>query len=255
MGFQPENMLERSLMKAADDPAHRAQFYRDLVESNVFIIQHGPLPEKTRKRTVLKEGYELSLQSMDLGGKSYLPIFSSLPRLEAVLRGEAGYIALNALELLEITKGADLFLNPGSDYGKEFSKEEIASIIDGSIWLPKDLFEVEKDTEILIGQPANFPTELVDILVRVFKRLKQVRRAYLAHYHNPERDEKPHTLVAIEVAGAWDPVVAEAGIATKHLQIPDPPVDFMQIMGRRGVEDYFLHQCKPFYRRKTLGLF
>ena len=38
MSFQPQNKLERSLMKAAEDPAHHPQFYKDLIESDVFII-------------------------------------------------------------------------------------------------------------------------------------------------------------------------------------------------------------------------
>jgi hypothetical protein len=254
MAWQPENSLERSLMRAAEDPAHRPQFYRNLAESNLFIIQHGPPPDRCGT-TVLKEGYQLKIQHIDHNGKPYIPVFSSLIRLQQVLQEEAGYVALNALEFMKITQGAEMLLNPGSDFGKEFTREEIQSIVDGSIWKPSESYLVEKETQVMVGQPANYPRELADTLGRLFRRVKEVKRAYLAHFFNPEQDEKPHTLIGIEVSGNWDHVVSQAGLVARDVQIPDPPVDFIQITGKGGVEDYFLNECEPFYKRKILGLF
>lgn len=254
MSWQPENKLERSLMKATEDPAHRPQFYRDLVESNLFIIQHGPPPESSGK-TILQEGYQLKIQNVEFDGKSYVPVFSSLLRLQQALQGEAGYIALNALELMKITQGAEMLLNPGSDFGKEFTREEIRSIVDGSIWEPSESYRVEKETQVMIGQPANYPRELADTLARLFKGVKEVKRAYLAHFFNPAQDEKPHTLIGIEVSGSWEQVVSQAGLVARDVDVPDPPVDFIQITGKGGADDYFLNECEPFYKKKVLGLF
>jgi len=40
----------------------------------------------------------------------------------------------------------------------------------------------------------------------------------------------------------------------RDIEIPDPPVDFIQITkkcgGEDGLEDYFSNECKPFYRRR-----
>lgn len=254
MNFVPENNLERSLMKAAEDPAHHPQFYRDLVKSDLFIVQYGPPPER-KSSVVLKEGRQLDIQPMEFNGKPYLPVFSSLPRLQATLREEAGYIALNALDFMELTQGAELLLNPGSDFGKEFTKEEIQSIVDGSIWKPSDSYRVEKETEILIGQPANYPHELADALCRLFEMTKEVKQAFLVHFFNPEKDENAHTLVGIEVSGNWQEVVSQAGLVIRGVEIPDPPVDFIEITGHGGVEDYFSKECEPFYKKKVLGLF
>jgi hypothetical protein len=49
--------------------------------------------------------------------------------------------------------------------------------------------------------------------------------------------------------------MASAGIVARDVQSPDPPVDFLQITGRGGIEDYFLRECKPFYERKLFGIF
>jgi hypothetical protein len=252
MAFEPQNELERSLMRASSDPAHRPQFYRDFAASQIFVVNHGePLPSG---RTTLEEGHSLKLQAIELNGKPYLPIFSSLPRLQATLQTQVSYIALNALEFLEITRGADLVLNPGSDYGKEFTAAEVESILDGSIGRPDETYVAEKATEVLIGQPSNYPTELVEALKRLFAGRKDVKRAWLAHFCNPSRDEKPHTLVALEVTGDWDAIARDVGIVVQDTPLPDPPVDLLQITGRSGVEDYF-KGIEPFYARKRFGLF
>lgn len=253
MSFDPQNLLEQSLMQAASDPAHRPQFYRDLASADVFIIQEGPI--EAPGGTVLKEGQTIRIRHMELDGKTYIPVFSSLPRLQAVIREEVTFVAMNAIELMKIIRGAEFVLNPGSDYGKEFTKEEIASIVDGSIWHPTESYLAKKDEQVRIGQPANYPTELASALARYFKSQKGVKRAFLAHFFNPQQDEKPHTLIAVEFSGDWNPIVAGAGMVTQGVKIPDPPVDFLAMTGKGGIEDYFRKDCKPFYERKRFGFF
>ena len=252
MAFEPGNQLERSLVRAADDPAARPQFYRDLVESDVFVIDHGPPPARSG-RTVLEEDLELLLQPLEIDGKPYLPIFSSLPRLQAVLREEAGYIAMNARQFFEITRGADLVLNPGSEYGKELVAAEIASLLDGSIWKPTESFVAKKDTEVLIGPPARYPTELAEALTRLYRKRREVKRAWLAHFDNPERDEQAHTLIALEVSRNGEEIAAETGLVAQSVPVPDPPVDLVLISGGGGIADYFLEEAEPFYERKLFG--
>jgi len=250
MAFEPQNTLEQSLIQASTDPAHRPQFYRDLAESDFFVIQDNENPEGGGHREIKPEE-SLRIRSIEWNGQQYLPVFSSLPRLQAMLQSEALFVQINALELLKLTRGADVILNPGAEYGKLFPKEEIAAIIDGTIWQPTE-HSTEKETEIMIGQPANYPQELVDTLARYFKTRPEVTRAYLAHFYNPERDTKAHTLIGVEVIGNWDDVAAGAVIVSQGVTVPDPPVDFLQIMGNGGVEEYFTRSCQPFYQKQIM---
>ena len=256
MSFEPQNDLERSLMKAADDPAHRPQFYRDLAGADLFVVQHGgDLPEQEQP-VMLQAGSSVQLRHMERDGKTYLPIFTSLRRLEAVLPDKATYLRMNAREFLKLTRGATLLLNPGSAYGKEITPEEAASFADGSIWQPENSRTVARDTQVLLGQPARYPTELTTALARFFKTKKQVKRAWLAHFHDPSRDEGAHTLVAIEAAGDFAALSAETGIVARNIVVPDPPVDIVAITDEGSpFENYFLKQTKPFYARRFLGLF
>lgn len=225
--FEPQNDLERSLMAATSDPAARPQFYRDLAASELFVIDDGSDLEQ----------HQLRVRNVDWNGESYLPVFSSLPRLQAMIQEEVGYIALKAMDLMNITRGARLLLNPGSDYGKALLPEEIESILDGSIW--------QQETPVLLAQPANFPTELVEVLRSVFARHPGARKAYLAHFSNPA----PHTLIAIDASEDWERIVTNVRIAAEGVEVPDPPIDFVRLAGS-GLESYF-QSIEPFYERKV----
>jgi hypothetical protein len=250
--FKPENKLEESLIKAATDAAHRPQFYKDLVASDIFVVEEGALPP-TEGKITLQKSQELHIRHIDWNGKPVIPVFSSLARLQAAAQREVTYVALNALEFMKITAGAEWVLNPGSTYGKEFTKSEIASIVDGSIWKPVESYRVSEPQQVMFGQPANYPRELIDALIRFFKQKKTVKRAYLAHFFNPARDEKPHSLIGVEASGDWEEVMAGAGMVVQGVQVPDPPVDFIRVQGAGGVNDYFLRDCKPFYEKKLFG--
>ncbi|MDH5181221.1 MAG: enhanced serine sensitivity protein SseB C-terminal domain-containing protein [Gammaproteobacteria bacterium] len=251
--FEPENELEESLIKASTDPAHRPQFYKDLAESDIFIIQHGEVPEQAGKKT-LAPGMQLKIQNIEIDGKLYIPVFSSISRIQAVIDTEVGYLAFNALEFFEIVNGSELILNPGSEYGKEFTRNEVASIVNGTIWEPEHTYEVENETTVLIGQPKNYPHELAEALTAYFKTQQEVLSAYLAHFYNPATGDPPHTLVGILATENWNEIIASAGIIAKEVEIADPPVDFVRVDTEGGNLDYF-HEIEPFYQKKNSGLF
>lgn len=255
MTFDPQNDLERSLVKAATDPAHRPQFYRDLVGADVFIIQHGVKPPSGPERKVVSSGESIQIQNIEMNGKRVIPIFSSVARLQAVLSHEATYLGLNAMDFFKMTLGADLVLNPGSDFGKELPAQEIQSIVDGSIWQPSERRVTTKATQVMIGQPKNYPHELVDALKRLFAKNKKVKRAWLAHFMDPSVDQQPHTLIAVEAEGDFESVSSDIGLVARNVTIPDPPMDVIQVTGRGGLEGYFLNESKPFYERKLFGIF
>jgi hypothetical protein len=254
MSFEPQNALEASLMKAAGDPAHRPQFCRDLLESQIYLIQ--PIPAESESdpdRVRVSQGESIQIGLMEKDGRPYLPIFTSLPRLQAMLSEPAGYIALSAKVFLEMTAGADLMLNPGSDYGKEITAAEAASLLDGSIWQPTESFVARKETSVMLGQPARYPDALAEALTRFFRTRPQVQRAWLAHYFNPEQDERPHTLIGIDFTGDPDALMAEAGVVASGVTVPDPPVDFTRFVDDGGLGQYF-KDTEPFYQKRPFGL-
>jgi len=175
-------------------------------------------------------------------------------RLQQVLQGDANYIAMKACDFLTITQGADFFLNPGSEYGKAFLAAEVATMLDGSLWKPDESFVIKHGAKILLGEPERYPQALVDALSRCFAGEKLVRKAYVALMYQGG-DERPHTLIGLDVEGEWKRISARAGIVIRNVDVPDPPIDIIQLTGgANSIESYF-RQAKPFYRRKVLGLF
>lgn len=254
--FEPENDLERSLMKAAGDPSHRPQFYRDLLESVIYFIQAGDRSLDIQDG-VLQEGAQIQIQPWQRNGEDWIPIFSSLTRLQQSLKTGSTYLRLNARSFLEITHGANVILNPGLEYGKEFTPSEIESMLNGSIFRANQGYTVPEQTKVVIGQPKEYPTELVGTLARLFRKHSSIRAAYLAHFFNPERDEQPHTLIGIDAEGDWESIVGEAGMVATEVMPKSTIVDFVRVSpDDTGVSQYMLQETKPFYKRSFLkGLF
>lgn len=254
--FTPENDLERSLIKAAADPSHRPQFFRDLLASDIFAISSGDEVAAIRDG-VLQQGANVAIQASQRNGKDWLPIFSSLSRLQQNLAAEANYLRLNAREFFELTSGAHVIFNPNCDYGKEFFPQEIAGLLDGSIYTPSKTATTQQGTRVLLGQPKIYPTELVKALSKLFARHRNVKAAYLAHYSNPDSGEPPHTLIGLDVEGESQAMFGEAAMVARAVLPPSELVDFTKVQSpEAGVSRYLVRETKPFYQRSLWrGLF
>ena len=252
MMFEPENVLEQWLMAAADHPSSRPRFYEELAKSAIFVITQSPVETENG---IIEADTSIAIKNVVLDGKTYIPIFTSVRRLNQFINEPESYIGMNSLDFFNLTKGADVMLNPGSDYGKSFSVSEIASILDGSLGHPREMYTVEKETTVQIDVPANPPTELLSELSKLFRTLKEVRSAYNALIDNPEDGLDPHTLIGIEVFGNWERIMAAAGIVADAVKVPNPPIDFIQLNDGEGLDQHLRTSYKPFYKRKTFGLF
>lgn len=244
--FEPANLLELALKNAAENPAATGTFYRELLESKVVIIPAGEKPNIIDGK--VPAGASISLASVVIEGTPHVPFFSSPARLPT----GAEYLLLDAKALFEITRGARLVLNPGAAYGKQFLPEEIARLLSGAIFQPQENHVVKKDTRVLIGQPSDHPTELVHALAQLYATLPAVKRAWVAFYHNPERDAEGGLLIAIDAEPAeMTRISSESGVVIERVPKKQKYVDLVRYDGT-GVSGYFSTQ-KPFYQKGVLG--
>src|SRR4030095_15836445 len=130
-------------------------------------------------------------------------------------------------------------LNPGSPYGKQFTPEEVAGVVDGSIFAPLASTVVTEDRQVMLGQPANYPTHVTNPLAAFFKTKKQVRAAYLAHMFDPKSGDEPHTIIGIDVDDDtnFERLVAEVGIVIGGAAKQGENVDFIRITDQ-GLSEY-----------------
>ncbi|HOL10790.1 MAG TPA: enhanced serine sensitivity protein SseB C-terminal domain-containing protein [Bacillota bacterium] len=106
---------------------------------------------------------------------------------------------------------------------------------------------IEKDTQILLGQPAEYPQEMVNALSVFFREEKpEVESAYLFLAHK-EGDEKPNLLLIIDFKGEQSSVFPQiAAVANRYLA-EDEYIDLVAFdcdFGRDATKD-----ATPFYRR------
>ncbi|RLM14226.1 endopeptidase IV [Gibbsiella quercinecans] len=249
-----ENELERLLKLAATESAYRPAFFQTLLDATVYILgDREQLPQAGE--IALNADTPVNIQHWEKqGGGSVIPFFSSLEALRRAVETEQPFIAMPARVLFELTEGAELFLNPKAEYGKEFYPEEVAMLLaTGGVSKPVEHY-VDQDTQILLGQPEVYPSALVDALTTLFSQRKPVRRAFLALMHDRAVDERPNLLVGLEIDGDTTDVEAlinEVGSVASETMPDDEPVDFCLVSEKeRGVSHYLISHTQPFYQRR-----
>ena len=249
-----DNILEIGLELAASEPAHRPEFYRLLLESTIFILgSSGQLTEADEGLITLKAKTPIEVVNwIRPDGSSVIPFFSSLRALQLAITSDEKYLALPARTFFEITRGAELILNPRSEFGKEFTAAEVEALLTEGVNQVATPMVAEKATEVLLGQPANYPTAMVASLITLLGKHSNVRAAYLALMHDTSRDEKPHLIVGIDAEGDFENVIREAGTVASDTAPAGEPVDLMRIVRcESGIGQYFLEKVKPFYERES----
>jgi len=239
--------LEQLLQKAVSEPAFRAEFYKRLLTDKLVIItQNSNIPE----------GNQTSQKDTSVSIVSYpdgkIPVFTSTDRIfdKGIIKEQVEYMQMTGENLFGLAKGATFLLNPYSDYGKELLTNEIESLLNGTILTDTaKTLTIEKETEVQIGQPAKYPTEIVNSLKKLFSERQNVKAAYLGWIFNPDSGEPPHYIFALDVDGDLQNLTQEAGFTAKQFLEQNEFVDFIKIDKNGGISNYFLKQTTPFYKR------
>ena len=246
--FEPINLLEMALKDATDDPAFRPRFYGELLDSKVLIVPAGEKPRIVNG--VVLKNTKIAIANIEFGGRSCIPFFTS----EARLPPGTEYLALDARALFQMTRGAYLVMNPGAAYGKEFFPDEVSRLLDGSVFEPRERYVAQKPMQVMIGQPSEYPKELVAALSRLYGSIAEVKRAWVAFYQNPERDKEGGLLIGVDVESRdMDRISGQSGIVIEGVPKKQKYVDLVRYDGS-GVSGYFSNQ-KPFYQRSAIRQF
>ena len=241
------------MIRAATDPAARPDFYRELRRSTLYVLT--PEPPATEASRTLEKGTSLSLVQWQGTSGLFTPIFSSRGRIDEVARRSGHAEAFLGIEgaalfgmLTQHPEGA--ILNPGLAYGKELTASEIHGLADGSILQKGEERVLKKATSVLLGQPAVYPSRLVDGLKRLFGQRDSVEAAYLAQVVFEGGEQGPHPIVGL-LSTNYPKDVEDAAMVAQEIA-DQLPVDFVDLRGQPegGFADYFRDKTKPFFERK-----
>ena len=108
----------------------------------------------------LKSGGKLNLVTGLKNGGTFLPVFSSMLRMQEYVKQETKFLRIKGRALLEMTRGAPVTLNPASEYGKELTAREVVMLLDGTSGRTHQPYPITGEVE--------YPTGLVDALSKVF---------------------------------------------------------------------------------------
>ena len=254
MDFIPVNDLEKILIKASAEVEARPEFYKQLKNSDVYVIGDSVISDENG---VIKKDTDISIQMVEIEGKLYLAIFTSVEQLSRTISTETKYYKIKFNDLFNFIGNTEIVINPYLEYGKILNQNEVNGLRDGSIWKPQKTMIMRKDVQVMVGKPKNKPQQLIDVLKKYFQNQESVYCAYNVHYYNPETDEKAHTLICIRGLERQESIAAELGILCSNVEVPDPPVDVIFINPTEDFGAYICRTFKPFYtkRKRFLGLF
>jgi len=242
MPFISENELERALVKAAKNPAGAADFYRQLLEANLLVMGTVEGQEDATEKFTLAPGGRVNLVTgVREGGGTFLPVFSSLLRMQEYAKKECKFLQVNGRALFDLTRGAPVILNPASEYGKELTPQQISHLLNPSA----------EQSQVLpvIGQ-GECPPILIETLTRVFTSRPDIEAAWGIQFHPPGQ-EQPHPVVGVETAGDWPSLMQAVQAAAETL---DQAFDIQRIDRANpvGLASTLL-QVPPFYQRRKNG--
>src|SRR5580693_2295066 len=125
--FEPVNALETLMQSAVSNPAKIPDFYRALLDSELYILTPETELEPGRRRS-LKLHEKISVATVEFKGKTWHPAFTAPERVFAYLKEPEACLEAKARDLFAL-------LPPGSNFcQKPLPGEEISLLLSGKIF-------------------------------------------------------------------------------------------------------------------------
>lgn len=109
---------------------------------------------------------------------------------------------------------------------------------------------IQKDTKVTLGQPANYPHDMVDAMSSFFKKHKEVKSAYLFLIHK-DGDEKPNLLFVIDFTGDKAVLFPQIAAVAQSFLNKDEYIEIVPRDSRFGMDA--TKDATSFYKKKVLG--
>ena len=206
--FEPENDIERLLMRASAEPAERPGFARVLMDSEIFVVlvsDRGPIVPGTDGKLTITEGTKLTLPSAMRGEEKLMPFFTSRSRARTWFTGDHIVAPDRTRDLFERYPDAPFVLNPGSDYGKDFTSGEVKRLLAGQFGDGPQNIVTDAPRQVLLGHPKEIPTALIEALARQLGAVTTVQGAWLM-LASLAGEAEQSWMLGVDHTGSWQEV-------------------------------------------------
>ncbi len=175
MSKEVDNELERIFIEGVDDHHKRNDFYKLLLESDLYFIGNLEQNEGEEER-------KMQLSIFTIQGREMAPFFTSLKKLEKTAEGREGgikYVQGKFKDICKLQTEFPFIMNPGHIMVKIFEPEEIKDILNGVVF-DKFREDTPAGTELQIGLPADKPEELISTLNAYARQEDAIQQLHLA---------------------------------------------------------------------------
>ena len=132
--FKPVNALETLMQSATSNPAKIPDFYRALLDSELYILTPEAELEPGQRRS-LEHHEKISVATVEFKGKTWHPAFTAPERISAYLKEPETCLEAKARDLFQLLPpGSNFWLNPQSECQKPLPGDEIALLLSGKIF-------------------------------------------------------------------------------------------------------------------------
>lgn len=108
---------------------------------------------------------------------------------------------------------------------------------------------IEKDTQVLLGEPKDYPHQMMDAISTQLKKIKQVEAGYMRLM---VKDSEESYLMILDFQGEKEPIFGAVATAAKPF-LNGKFIDMVEAkssFGQNAIKDVI-----PFYKKKKFGIF
>lgn len=131
--FKPENQLETLMQAAVKDPAAIPEFYKTLLETEIYILTPEAKMEPGRRRS-LKYQEKLDVATVEYQGLRWHPAFTSKQRISDYVKEPETCLGAVAKNIFGMLPESNFWLNPLSECQKPLPASEVALLMSGKIF-------------------------------------------------------------------------------------------------------------------------
>ncbi len=217
--------LEGLLQQACENAAWRPALYRQLVQTRVLVI----VPDEEQTRGVARPDRLHFVQWMRQDGTSAIPVFSSARTFFEAVPSGAKCLVIEVQQLLELTRGAILHLNPYSEFNLQLMPSDVELLLTQKALVVPDRFTRESQRELSFRRVADPPVAMLDALTTLYSQHACVTAAYLAAVTGLYDDSHASLLLGLDIDGDPEPIVRDSGLVIRDTYHGPVNLDIVRI--------------------------
>lgn len=131
--FEPENKLETLMQAAVTDPSVASEFYKTLLETEIYILT-PETPMTPGKRRSMKYDEKINVATVEYQGMKWHPAFTSKKRISDYVKEQEVCLGAVSRKIFEMLPESNFWFNPLSECQKPMPASEVSLLLNGKIF-------------------------------------------------------------------------------------------------------------------------